>query len=109
MLPIYTKNISSSDFETYNTNISVITLFTMIIYVDIGVGTMNFLLDKNKEKSSDEIISSLFVIFILSFSTYHKSKNLRIKELLKLILKKLINSSLLKQIYPISLSLRIKI
>ena len=68
LLPLYTKNISTSDFGFYDTTIAIATLFASFLYIDIGSGVMKFVFEK---KNSDGVaINSGNIIFLCSTVLY---------------------------------------
>jgi O-antigen/teichoic acid export membrane protein len=70
MLPIITRHIPSSDYGFYDTSITVVTLFTMIVFLEIGIGTMKYMLEKKSEYSKQQLISNSMYIFMFSASLY---------------------------------------
>lgn len=70
LLPIYTKNISTTDYGYYDLSITYLTIITSVLFFDIWATVMRFMFDKNEEKNKYSSILSGFVVFSMSTIVY---------------------------------------
>ena len=69
LLPIYTEYIPADDMGVYDTAVTLITLFSGMIFLDIGSGILKFKLE-NKEDAGGEAITNGLAILLISSVTY---------------------------------------
>lgn len=69
LLPIYTQYIPAEDMGVYDTAVTLISLFSGMIFLDIGSGILKFKLE-NKEDDGGLAITSGGVILLLSTVLY---------------------------------------
>ncbi|MBE6595862.1 MAG: hypothetical protein E7644_08705 [Ruminococcaceae bacterium] len=69
MLPVYTARIPSADMGTYDTAVAVAILVSSVLFLDIGVGLMRFMLEEKGagEDASRVLASGLFLMFLSGF------------------------------------------
>ena len=52
MLPLYTAKIPSEDMGTYDTAVAVAILVSSVLFLDIGVGLMRFMMQADSEEAA---------------------------------------------------------
>lgn len=62
MLPIYTANIPTTDMGMYDSAVAVSILTASVLFLDIGVGILRFLLPGGEEEHRDLLASGLFLM-----------------------------------------------
>jgi len=70
MLPLYTARIPSADMGYYDTATAVVILVASVLFLDVGIGLMRFMLGAKDERAREEILSSGLVIVLLSSLLY---------------------------------------
>ena len=70
LLPIYTKYIPAADMGYYDTSVTVITLFSCVLFLDIGTTVMRFFLERKKEEGLRSVVTGGSCIFFLSSTAY---------------------------------------
>lgn len=81
MLPVYTANIPTTDMGMYDSAVAVSILTASVLFLDIGVGILRFLLPGGEEERRDLLVSGLFLMLasgtvylllsLLLFAFYH--------------------------------------
>lgn len=71
MLPLYTAKIPSADMGTYDTAVAVAILVSSVLFLDIGVGLMRFMLEANREgEDASRVLASGLFLMLLSGLLY---------------------------------------
>lgn len=71
MLPLYTAKIPSADMGTYDTAVAVAILVSSVLFLDIGVGLMRFMLEERGEgEGSARVLASGLFLMLASGLLY---------------------------------------
>ena len=70
LLPLYTKNLSPSEFGNYDLIISIISFLVPVVFFQIWDGMFRFGFEKNKIKEKYDLISNSFFVFIIGAIIY---------------------------------------
>lgn len=70
MLPLYTAYIPAADMGYYDSSVAVVTFFSSVLFLDIGVGILRFMFEKKQEAEQKKAIYSGLTIFVSSLSLY---------------------------------------
>lgn len=70
LLPIYTKYIPAGDMGYYDTSITIITLFSCVLFLDIGTTVMRFFLERQRGEGLQSVVTGGAFIFSLSSALY---------------------------------------
>lgn len=88
MLPLYTAYIPVADMGYFDSSIAVITFFSSVLFLDIGVGILRFMFENKNEGNEKKAIYSGLTIFvefgiiifamIMAWGLYIALKNLKL-------------------------------
>jgi O-antigen/teichoic acid export membrane protein len=67
LLPIYTKFIPAADMGYYDTSVTLITLFSSVLFLDIGTTILRFKLENSEQNNIFSLANGLVIFIISSF------------------------------------------
>lgn len=71
MLPLYTAYIPAANMGYYDSSVAIITFFISVLFLDIGIGIMRFMLEKKQEGQDQKYaLYSGIIIFLASSGLY---------------------------------------
>ncbi len=70
LLPIYTEYIPADDMGVYDTAVTLITLFSGMIFLDIGSGILKFKLENHEDTGGSAITNGLAILLISSVTYF---------------------------------------
>lgn len=70
MLPLYTTYISPGDYGYYDLIDSYVNLFTSIIFLEIGLGTLRFMFDSDQTEHKLRVVYNSDLIYTLSMAIF---------------------------------------